>query len=98
MQILDHQNGNSVSLDVPTNRNEIHFGWDNYTRRKVDIVVHMPRQARLDLNTQDGNIVVHDMKGDFTIKSGDGHQQIDRIDGSLDAGSGDGSIEVDRPL
>src|SRR5882757_3356310 len=76
LQILDHQNGNSVSLDVPTSRNEVHFGWNNHPRRRVDIEVHMPREARLDLHTQDGNIIVHDMKGEFTIKSGDGHQQI----------------------
>jgi len=94
LQILDRQNGNSVSLDVPTNRNEVHFGWSDRPRRRIDIVVHMPHLAHLDLHTQDGNIVVHDMKGDFTIKSGDGHQQIDRIDGSLDAGSGDGSIQL----
>ena len=94
LQIIDHQNGNSVSLDVPTNRNEVHFGWNYHSRRRVDIEVHMPKEARLDLHTQDGNIVVRDMKGDFTLKSGDGHQQIERIDGSLDAGSGDGSIKL----
>src|SRR5438270_13951038 len=41
LQIVDHQSGNSVSLDVPTHRNEIHFGWNNGSRRRVDIVVHM---------------------------------------------------------
>src|SRR3954468_2153740 len=92
LQILDHQAGNSVDLEIPTNH--VYFGEGYHARRKIDIEVHMPRLARLDLHTQDGNIVVHDMKGDFTIKSGDGHQQIDRIDGSLDAGSGDGSIEL----
>lgn len=94
LRIIDHQNGNAVSLDVPTNRNEIHFGWNYPSRRRVDIEVHMPREARLDLNTRDGNIVVRDMKGDFTLKSGDGHQEIDHVDGKLDAGSGDGSIQL----
>ncbi len=94
LQITDRQSGNAVSLDVPTNRNEFYFGWNNHPQRRVDIVVHMPALARLDLHTQDGNIEVHDMKGDFTLKSGDGSQQIDHIDGTLDAGSGDGEIEV----
>lgn len=94
LQITDRQNGNAVSLDVPTSRNEFYFGWNGHPRRRVDIVVHMPKLARLDLHTQDGNIEVHDMKGDFTLKSGDGHQQIDHIDGTLDAGSGDGEIEL----
>jgi DUF4097 and DUF4098 domain-containing protein YvlB len=94
LSIIDHQNGNSVSLDVPTARNEIHFGWNYHSRRRVDIVVRMPREARLDLHTQDGNIVVRDMKGEFTLKSGDGHQQIEHVDGTLNAGSGDGSIEL----
>jgi hypothetical protein len=94
LEIVDHQSGNSVSLDVPTNRNEVHFGWNNHPRRRVDIVVHMPREARLYLNTRDGNILVRNMKGDFTIKSGDGHQDIDGIDGSLNADSGDGAINL----
>src|SRR5438094_893339 len=87
LQVLDHQSGNQVSLDVPTSRNEVHFGWGYHPHRRVDIEVHMPRLARIDLHTGDGNIVIRDMKGDFTIKSGDGHQQIDHIDGTLDATS-----------
>jgi hypothetical protein len=94
LEIVDHQNGNLVSLDVPTNRNEVHFGWGYESRRKVDIVVHMPREARLDLNTRDGNILVRNMKGDFTIRSGDGRQELEGVDGSLNADSGDGSINV----
>ncbi len=94
LQITDRQTGNDVSLEVPTNRNEFYFNWNGTRNRRVDIVVHMPKLARLDLHTQDGNIEVHDMKGDFTLKSGDGRQQIDHIDGTLDAGSGDGEIEV----
>lgn len=94
LEIRDHQVGNSVSLDVPTSRNEVHFGWGYHPQRRVDIVIHMPREARLDLNTRDGNILIHNMKGDFTTKSGDGHQELSQIDGSLNAGSGDGSIEL----
>src|SRR5438105_2765929 len=94
LQISDHQNGNSVELDVPTSRNFVNFGWNDHQRHRIDIEVHMPRLARVDLHTGDGNIVIRDMKGDFTIKSGDGHQQIDHIDGTLDAGSGDGSIKL----
>ena len=94
LEIRDHQDGNSVSLDVPTGRNEVHFGWGYHARRRVDIVVHMPREARLDLNTRDGNIVVSDIKGDVTTQSGDGHQQLKNVEGSLNAGSGDGSIEL----
>src|SRR4051812_1138068 len=33
LQILDHQTGNQVSLEVPTSRNEVHFGWSNRPRR-----------------------------------------------------------------
>lgn len=94
LQISDHQSGNVVSLDVPTSRNEVHVGWGYHPRRRVDIEVHMPRLARLDLHTGDGNIVVREMKGDFIIRSGDGHQQLEQMDGTLDANSGDGSIKL----
>src|SRR5438270_6447852 len=49
LEILDHQNGNSVSLEVPTNRNEFHFGWNNYShRRKPDLGVRLPQEPRPD--------------------------------------------------
>ena len=63
LQILDHQSGNQVSLDVPTSRNEVHFGWGEHPRRRVDIEIRMPRLARIDLHTGDGNIVICNTAG-----------------------------------
>jgi hypothetical protein len=93
-QIIDHQSGNVVELEVPTHNNRVYFGWNNTTRRRIDIEVHMPKEARLNLRTHDGNIVVRAMKGDFTFRTGDGRQQFEELDGAVDASSGDGSINV----
>ena len=94
LAIHEHQTGNLVELEVPTNDHGVHFniGWER--SRRVDITVRMPREAKLDIHTQDGNIDIHNMKGDFLLKSGDGHQRLDDLDGNLDSTSGDGRIEL----
>jgi hypothetical protein len=91
IRIIEHQSGDSVELELryPHHVFTVQFG--NYG---VDIVIHMPRQGRVNLRTGDGNIGLSNFKGDMNLETGDGHQEIDGADGSLRARSGDGHIRV----
>ena len=90
IQIFDHQNGDSVELEVRFPHN-INF---NFGNRRVDIAIHMPTEGRVDLHTGDGSIRLSNFKGNMDVRSGDGHQEIEAVDGSLRAQSGDGRIRA----
>jgi len=90
--LSEHQTGNRVVLEAPTHGVEMCFG--NCRGQRIDIEVRLPRDAKLDLRTHDGNIEVHDIKGEIQVRTGDGHQMLDGLDGTLDASSGDGRIEI----
>ena len=92
IQIFDHQNGDSVQVEVRFPHNLTNFNFGN--NRRVDIVIQMPREGRVDLHTGDGSIRLSNFKGNMDLRSGDGHQEIDAVDGSLRARSGDGRIRV----
>jgi hypothetical protein len=88
--VEDHQNGDSVELDVRFPRgNFVFMGY-----RSVDIDIQMPREGRLDLHTSDGKIDLANFKGEMQLRSGDGSQEIDNVDGKLRATTGDGHIRV----
>jgi DUF4097 and DUF4098 domain-containing protein YvlB len=91
IKIDEHQNGDSVELEVRFPHHTFTVQIGNY---RVDVEIHMPCQGRLKLHTSDGNIQVSNFKGEMELETGDGHQEIDGADGSLRARSGDGRITV----
>ena len=93
IQIFDHQSGDAVQLEVRFPQNIVHFNFGG-NHRRVEIVIHMPKEGRVDLHTGDGSIRLSNFKGNMDVRSGDGHQEIDDVDGSLRAQSGDGRIRA----
>jgi hypothetical protein len=91
LKVYEHQNGNSVEIEVRFPARMINF---NFHERKVEVVIHMPREGRLNLKTGDGMIEVSRLKGQMDLQTGDGHQEIRDVDGNLRARSGDGHIEA----
>ena len=89
MKIDEHQNGDQVELGLRFPHHVITIQFGNYG---VDIVIHMPRQGRMNLHTGDGSIEVGNFKGEMDLETGDGHQEINSVDGTLKARSGDGRI------
>jgi len=91
IKIDEHQNGDSVELEVhfPHHMFTVQIG--NY---RVDIEIHMPREGRLNVRTGDGNIQVSNFKGDMELETSDGRQEVNGVDGRLRARSGDGRIVV----
>ncbi|HSE48308.1 MAG TPA: DUF4097 family beta strand repeat-containing protein [Terriglobales bacterium] len=63
--------------------------------RRIEIDVTVPRRTNLDLRTDDGNITVAHVRGEFRLHTGDGHMELHNLDGSLVASSGDGHISAD---
>jgi hypothetical protein len=91
IHVEEHQNGNSVEIDVRFPHHGIIIGVGMH---RVDIEIQMPRQGKVDLHTGDGNIELANFKGEMQLRSGDGSQEIDSVDGKLHATTGDGHIRA----
>jgi DUF4097 and DUF4098 domain-containing protein YvlB len=92
LKILEHQTGDSVEIEIryPHRPITIQFG----SGHRVEVVIHMPREGRVNLHTGDGAIELSNFKGNMNLESGDGHQEIESVDGSLRARAGDGHIRA----
>ncbi len=91
IQVIDHQTGDSVEIEVRLPHN---FHVFNMGNRRTIIEVHMPREGRVRLHTGDGEIQLRDLKGDLDVETGDGRLEIEGVDGSLRAHTGDGHVRV----
>ena len=89
IHVDEHQNGDSVEIDVRYPHHEFSIGWND---RRVDIIIQMPREGRVNLRTGDGKIDLAGLKGEMSLHSGDGSESIDGVDGKLHAETGDGHI------
>jgi DUF4097 and DUF4098 domain-containing protein YvlB len=89
IRVDEHQNGDSVEIDVRYPHHEFSLGFGNH---QVDIIIQMPREGRVNLRTGDGKIDLAGLKGDMNLHSGDGSESIDAVDGNLHAETGDGHI------
>ena len=92
LRVEEHQSGDMVEIDLRF-PHEFHIG--NFTNRRVDIDIHMPRQGSVRLHTGDGKIDLADFKGEMELNSGDGAEEIHHVEGRLHAETGDGHINAD---
>jgi DUF4097 and DUF4098 domain-containing protein YvlB len=91
IRVEEHQNGDSVEIQVRYPHHNFGFDFGNH---KVDVIIQMPREGKLDLRTGDGKIDLSDFKGEMNLHSGDGSETLEGIDGKLRAGTGDGHIRA----
>jgi DUF4097 and DUF4098 domain-containing protein YvlB len=89
LRVEEHQTGDSVEIDVRYPHHNFNVEWGN---RRVDIIIQMPREGRVNLRTGDGKIDIAGLKGDMDLHSGDGSENLEGIDGKLHASTGDGHI------
>ncbi len=95
IQIDDHQNGDSVEIEVRYPHHDFNIGILHVDRnRRVDVSIQMPREGRVNLRTGDGKIELAGLKGEMTLHSGDGSENLDSVDGKLHASTGDGHIRA----
>jgi putative adhesin len=92
LRIDEHQTGDSVEIDVRYPHHSFTIDWGNH---RVDIIIQMPREGRVNLRTGDGKIEVAGLKGEMDLHSGDGSENLDGVDGKLRASTGDGHIHAD---
>ena len=94
IRIEEHQTGDTVEIDVHYPHHGVTINWGSSGTHRVDIEVHMPREGRVDLHTDDGKIELDNFKGEMQLRSGDGSQELDSVDGKLRATTGDGHIRA----
>jgi len=91
IRVEEHQTGDSVEIDVRYPHHNFNLEWGQH---KVDIIVQMPREGRVNLRTGDGKIDIAGLKGEMDLHSGDGSETLDGVDGKLHASTGDGHINA----
>jgi DUF4097 and DUF4098 domain-containing protein YvlB len=94
IRIEEHQSGDEVEIEVRYPHHGVTINFGNYHTHRVDIVIQMPREGRVNLHTGDGKIDLNGFKGEMQLRSGDGSQEIDSVEGRLRALTGDGHIRA----
>jgi DUF4097 and DUF4098 domain-containing protein YvlB len=91
IRVEERQTGDSVEIDVHYPHHNFNVEWGSH---KVDIIIQMPREGKVNLRTGDGKIEVAGLKGDMDLHTGDGSINLDGVDGKLHATTGDGHIQA----
>ena len=89
IRVDEHQTGDSVEIEVHFPHHNFNFEWGHH---RVDVIVQMPREGRVNLRTGDGKIDLAGLKGDMDLHTGDGSENLEGVDGKLHASTGDGHI------
>lgn len=91
IHIEEHQTGDSVAIDVRYPHHNFNIEWGQH---RVEIIIQMPREGKVDLRTGDGKIEIAGLKGEMDLRSGDGSESLEGVDGKLHASTGDGHIRA----
>jgi DUF4097 and DUF4098 domain-containing protein YvlB len=91
IRVEEHQTGDSVEIDVHYPHHNFNVDWGSH---KVEIIIQMPREGKVNLRTGDGKIEVAGLKGEMDLHTGDGSINLDGVDGKLHATTGDGHIQA----
>jgi hypothetical protein len=89
VQVVDHQTGDHVELEVRMPRHAFLF---NLGQRSIQVELRVPRELKSDIRTGDGSIIVENLRGETRLSTGDGRIEATSLDGTLDAQTGDGRI------
>jgi DUF4097 and DUF4098 domain-containing protein YvlB len=89
LRVDEHQNGDTVEIEARFPHHNFTVDWGNH---RVDVIIQMPREGRVNLRTGDGKIDLAGFKGDMDLHSGDGSENLEGVDGKLHASTGDGHI------
>lgn len=91
IRVDEHQTGDSVEIEVRYPHHPFTIDWGQH---RVEIVIQMPREGRVNLHTGDGQIDVSGLKGEMDLHSGDGSENLEAVEGRLRATTGDGHIRA----
>jgi hypothetical protein len=88
--ITDSQTGDRVDIEVRLPKGP-NLGTGN---RSIEVVLHMPKEADLEVNTGDGSIKVQPVTGKVSLSTGDGSIGAEGLQGEIRLHTGDGSIRA----
>ena len=91
IHVDERQNGDSVEIEVRYPHHGIRVEWGQH---RVDIIIQMPREGRVNFHTGDGRIDLNGFKGEMDLHTGDGSETLENVDGKLHASTGDGHISA----
>ncbi len=98
LHIDTRQDGNTVSIEARlTNRFSVVGHWCLFcvdSHRNLRIIVNMPKDADLNVDTGDGGVESQAVNGAVDIHTGDGHINISGAKGDIRLRTGDGHIEA----
>jgi DUF4097 and DUF4098 domain-containing protein YvlB len=92
LEIVEHQQGNVVDIEL-RQPSSAHFiiGIDT---RYTELDIHMPRAAKVNAHTGDGDVLAKNLAGELDFTTGDGRLELVDVDGTLRAHTSDGSVRV----
>ena len=91
--IESRQDGNVVTLTALVDERSW-WGWDTFGNRRLTILVRMPKDADLQLQTTNGDIDVAAVDGRISIHTRNGRVNAQQLSGTIDIGSSNGAISV----
>ena len=98
LRIDTRQDGNTVAIEARlTNRFSVVGHWCLFcvdSHRNLRIIVNMPKDADLNVDTGDGGVESQAVNGAVDIHTGDGHINISGAKGDIRLRTGDGHIEA----
>jgi DUF4097 and DUF4098 domain-containing protein YvlB len=87
--VTESQTGDRVDIEVRLPKG--HFGTGH---RSIDVLLHVPKEADLEVSTGDGSITADGLQGEIRLHTGDGSIRGAGLAGRLRADTGDGSMDV----
>jgi DUF4097 and DUF4098 domain-containing protein YvlB len=92
LHIDSHQDGDQVNLTVT-----ISPGTSlGFTSRHIKTEVRMPKNADLQIESQDGSVDVSSINGKVSIRAADGSIRASQLSGKIDIQTSDGSLKLDE--
>jgi len=91
IRVEEHQTGDAVEIEVRYPHHNFNIEWGNH---RVDIIIQVPHEGKVNLRTGDGTIELAGFKGEMDLHSGDGSENLDNVDGRLRANTSDGHIRA----
>jgi DUF4097 and DUF4098 domain-containing protein YvlB len=88
--VTESQTGDRVDIEVRRPK-VVESGMSN---RSIEVVLSMPKEADLEVNTGDGSITVQPVAGKVNLSTGDGSISAEGLEGETRLHTGDGSIRA----
>ena len=89
--ITESQTGDRV--DIAVRLPKAHFGFGS-GHRSVSVVLRVPKQVDLDVQTGDGSVEVQPVSGHVSLSTGDGSITAEGLQGEIRLHTGDGAIRA----